>query len=233
MNQLVFLLPLFPLAGGLMAVFTPGLSASRLRIFIAFSGAFLFSVTVINIFPELFGGGKNPALYILAGFLFQLLIEQFTQGLEHGHLHQHHHHTFSVWPLFFSLSLHSFLEGYPLGSGMVAAGKSSYIIGIGLHELPAAFALLIFLKHNHLSRRARLVLLLLYSGMCMLGVATSRVLSAQITELETPALAFVAGIFLHISTTILFENSENHLYNRLKFVAIVLGMGLACALAFC
>jgi hypothetical protein len=35
------------------------------------------------------------------------------------------------------------------------------------------------------------------------------------------------GIFLHISTTILFESSENHRFNLIKFLVIILGAGLA------
>jgi zinc and cadmium transporter len=34
----------------------------------------------------------------------------------------------------------------------------------------------------------------------------------------------VVGIFLHISTTILFESTENHRFNALKFATILLGV---------
>ena len=37
----------------------------------------------------------------------------------------------------------------------------------------------------------------------------------------------VIGIFMHVSTTILFETSEDHHYNRKKGIAILLGAGLA------
>jgi zinc and cadmium transporter len=33
----------------------------------------------------------------------------------------------------------------------------------------------------------------------------------------------VTGILLHISTTILFESSEDHRFNLLKFITVVLG----------
>ena len=42
-----------------------------------------------------------------------------------------------------------------------------------------------------------------------------------------PLLAMVIGIFMHVSTTILFESSEDHHYNRRKGIAILLGAGLA------
>jgi hypothetical protein len=40
-------------------------------------------------------------------------------------------------------------------------------------------------------------------------------------------LAIVVGMFLHISTTIIFETSENHKFNFVKLISILLGCGLA------
>ena len=42
--------------------------------------------------------------------------------------------------------------------------------------------------------------------------------------------AIVIGIFLHVSTTILFESSKDHKFNIYKFGIIVLGIVLALAL---
>ena len=36
--------------------------------------------------------------------------------------------------------------------------------------------------------------------------------------------AIIIGVFLHISTIILFESSENHKFNLQKFAAIILGI---------
>ena len=44
-------------------------------------------------------------------------------------------------------------------------------------------------------------------------------------------LAVVVGMFLHISTTIIFETSENHRVNLLKLVCILLGAGLSMLLS--
>ena len=40
-------------------------------------------------------------------------------------------------------------------------------------------------------------------------------------------MAVVIGIFLHISTTILFESSVDHKFNLKKFVAVLLGVSIA------
>ena len=39
--------------------------------------------------------------------------------------------------------------------------------------------------------------------------------------------AVIVGVFLHISSIILFESSENHTFNFKKFIAIVLGFAIA------
>ena len=41
-------------------------------------------------------------------------------------------------------------------------------------------------------------------------------------------LAVVVGMFLHISTTIIFETNENHKFNVMKLTSILIG----CSLAF-
>jgi hypothetical protein len=40
-------------------------------------------------------------------------------------------------------------------------------------------------------------------------------------------LAMVIGIFLHVSTSILFETEENHHYNLQKFLTVCVGLGVA------
>jgi len=47
------------------------------------------------------------------------------------------------------------------------------------------------------------------------------------THYKTEITAIIIGIFLHISTIILFETSKDHRFNLLKFVAILVGMAVA------
>ena len=39
--------------------------------------------------------------------------------------------------------------------------------------------------------------------------------------------AIAVGVFLHVSTTILFETSKDHRFNLSKFLMIILGFGIA------
>jgi hypothetical protein len=50
---------------------------------------------------------------------------------------------------------------------------------------------------------------------------------ASLGQYYTAIMALVIGIFLHISTTILFESSDNHKFNIMKFVVIIAGAFIA------
>ena len=51
----------------------------------------------------------NLGLYILVGFFIQKILENFSSGVEHGHIHVHTKVPVSY--LLIALVLHSFLEG--------------------------------------------------------------------------------------------------------------------------
>jgi zinc transporter ZupT len=82
---------------------------------------------------------------VLAGFFFQIFLERYSEGIEHGHMHLHHKVKNNVVPIgiVLSLSIHSFTEGIPLGA-LIDNDKSFYslLIGIIIHEIPASFALI-------------------------------------------------------------------------------------------
>jgi zinc transporter ZupT len=164
-------------------------------------------------------------LYILGGFLFQLLLEQFSQGIEHGHIH---HSDTKAFPLgiMVSLCLHAFLEGMPLVSNQ----QNQLVFGIAIHHIPAAFALGSLLINTTLRKQSIIVMLVVFAAMTPLGFVTSNVLSqgmaGDISQHFDKIMAVVIGIFLHISTTILFESgsADHHKFNKRKMIAICLGI---------
>jgi len=84
------------------------------------------------------------------------------------------------------------------------------------------------LKGIKISKRAILFSLVLYACMSPLGALSSGFVHQLIPSYVFDyLLAFVIGTFLHISTTIIFETTENHKFNLLKLVSIVFGCGLA------
>lgn len=217
------------LASGLAVFFVKRDNASFLKLILSFSGAYLFAITVLHLIPHVYHGATTRpeviGLYILGGFLFQLVLEQFSQGIEHGHIHHSHTKAFPVG-IMVSLCLHAFLEGMPLVSNQ----QNQLVFGIAIHHIPAAFALGSLLINTSLRKQNIVLMLVIFAAMTPLGFMTSNMLSqgivGDISRHFDKIMAVVIGIFLHISTTILFESgsADHHKFNRRKMIAICLGI---------
>lgn len=191
------------------------------KILLAFSGAFLLSITVFELLPAVFSDTSAEAsgLWVMGGILTQILLESFSKGAEHGHMHGHDSKKFP-WGLFTGLCLHAFLEGTPIGH------HDHLIWGIIIHKLPIAIIISFFLWESHLSKSKMIFFLLFFALMTPLGTwSVSTYESLQNYTIELSAL--VIGIFLHVSTTILFESAEGHRFHTTKLLAIVSAIALA------
>ena len=211
-----------------------------MRLLLAFSGAFLFAMSLLHLIPELYeSGNANIGIWILAGFLIQLLLEYVSEGIEHGHVHIHehdhhkHNHAAKIpFGVVFGLCLHSLLEGMPLG---IETGNSKvfppFLTGIVLHNIPIAIAFMGLLLHLGHSKIKAFLLLGLFALMTPVGMLTSYFIGTQLQGDLQPyfniVTGIVVGIFLHISTTILFESTENHRFNAMKFISILFGAAVA------
>ncbi len=220
--------------GGISIFFFPKSNANRLKLILSFSGAYLFSITVLHLIPHVYSGaGHTIGLYVLGGFLFQVVLEQFSEGIEHGHIHtSHHEHYVFPWGIMTSLCLHAFLEGMPLAEGH----QHELLFGIALHHIPAAFALSSVLLQNKVNKKNIILLLVLFSTMSPLGFILSESIgngtTGNISVYFDKIMAVVIGIFLHISTTILFESGVDHRFNRKKLIAVLAGAIIAVLTLF-
>ena len=90
------------------------ISNQTTKLLISFSGAYLFSITVLHLIPETFNNENNlhTGLFVLIGFFLQIFLEQLSKGIEHGHKHVYKSVPISI---LIGLSIHSFIEGMPLG----------------------------------------------------------------------------------------------------------------------
>lgn len=210
------------------------ISSKNLKLLLSFSGAFLFAISVLHLIPEIYSSGTHDiGVFILIGFFAQILLEFFSEGIEHGHIHVHKHdHAKHAFPyaMMVGLSIHSFLEGMPLAN----FGNDTYkslLTGIILHNIPIAIALMTMLLQSHISRKQAVLWLVVFALVTPLGTFTSYAIGENIignfSVYFDKIMAVVVGIFLHISTTILFESTENHRFNLIKFVVILLGASLA------
>jgi zinc transporter ZupT len=211
--------------------------AQIIKLLLAFSGGFLLSIAFTHFIPDLYHEeSASIGIYILIGFLIQLLMEFFSGGIEHGHVHVHKGQKMP-WGMFLSLSVHSILEGIPLGNQLMGfeilsshdhGNDNSLLLGILFHQLPVAIALMTLLVNTNLSLVKSWIVLMLFGIMTPLGVAIGMLTLPGEFGLDYHViLAIVVGMFLHISTTIIFETSENHKFNLLKLLAIFVGCGLA------
>ncbi|MEZ4981814.1 MAG: hypothetical protein R2769_09555 [Saprospiraceae bacterium] len=104
------------LAGGLIPFFFKGYKKHYLKLVLSFSGAYLLGLTALHLLPEAFhDNGYSVGYWILAGFFLQLILELFSKGIEHGHIHPSHAVNWSfATQLMIGLCLHAFFEGLPL-----------------------------------------------------------------------------------------------------------------------
>jgi zinc transporter ZupT len=192
-------------------------------LFLSFSGAYLLSITVLHLIPDVFESQqKNIGVYILFGIVLQTVLEYLSKGAEHGHFHAHELKDHVPWLLFISLSLHAFLEGMPLGLN----GENTLLWAIVIHKIPIAIILGVFLKNSNLSTGKVFLFLSIFAIMSPLGSLVANEIYL-LQQFENELNALVIGIFLHISTAILFESSNNHQFNLKKFIAILVGFAVA------
>lgn len=221
------------LLGGIIALFFGKIPKNRYDLFLVFAGSYLFSVTLVHILPELFSLGIRPVrigIFVLAGFFFQQVLEYFSSGIEHGHIHTHHRSVTSGFTLVVALCIHALLEGSLLAHPETLVhhhGNSALLIGISIHKIPAAFALIAVLQASF-PKRTVLLSFFVFTISSPLGLLLSN--SALVNGIIASdafyvIYAIVAGSFLHISTTIVFESSPEHRFNGSRLLVALLGAG--------
>ncbi|MFK7000478.1 ZIP family metal transporter [Flavobacterium oreochromis] len=227
---MIYLVPFLSVVlGYLTAVIVQPKNKKNLKLLLAFSGSFLLALTVSHLLPQIFTGinmqngehlHNDIGIFIMAGILFQIILEYFSQGAEHGHVHGHNHLLHIPWALFISLCLHALLEGMPISQHPHIAW------GISIHHFPIAIILTTFLIQSHLNKSQIAIFMLSFALMTPIGTFISSY-TVFLIPYHKEITAFVIGILFHISSTIIFESSEGHKFNLAKLIAIILGIILA------
>jgi zinc transporter ZupT len=218
-----FLAPILAVLFGVLIVLLVSKSKPlNLKLFLAFSGAFLLSTTIFELLPEVYSHleTKKIGVYIMGGILLQILLEFYSKGAEHGHLHHNESKNIFPWFLFISLGIHAFFEGFPLKD------HHNIIIGVVIHKIPIAILITTYLLKSKLPKLKVVLFLLIFTAMTPLGSLAAEFLSIS------PAVIYsinsvVIGMFFHISTIILFESSEGHHFNLNKILMIISAVVLA------
>ena len=210
----------------------------NMPLLLSFGGAFLLGLCFLHLLPEAFASNGQAGYWVIGGFLIQIGLEYLSKGMEHGHIHGNR---FGLMA-FVSLCLHAFIESMPFGLEPVEMATHVHdghhhhhhhegagwplLIGIGLHKLPVAIALMTILEATVQSRARRWGWVLVFAVTPLVGIALAGSLpqdSATIGALN----GVLVGILLHIATTILFETSDGHEFNGRKFLTVILGLAMS------
>lgn len=191
-----------------------------------FSAGLLLTITVLEMFPMLYqnhgGIGINAGIWIIAGVGLQLVLESLSKGIEHGHVH-HHHENENVVPLsvMFGLFVHSFLDGMPIEAQAHTHEHLHLLWALAVHKIPETIVLSAFLFTLRIPKSYAFGVLLLFVFSAPLGAWLGTFLSLDFYLKMT---GIVAGIFLHISSIIIFESNEKHNLNKQKLFFVFLGI---------
>ena len=199
-----------------------------LNLILSFSGAFLLGITLLHIFPHLYEEESSTfivGIFIMIGFFIQVVLESYSKGIEHGHIHLHDFKK-TPYSLFVALCLHATLEG-----GVLTAPYSLELVSaILIHKIPVSFLLGLLLFTTSKNNTLPILLLIIFAICTPLGSFIGNQFNDSFflnTEISLLLMAVVTGSFLHISTTILFETSPEHKLKINKFLPALLGGFLA------
>ena len=214
-----------------------------LRLLLDFSSAYLLGVSFTHIIPEIFSGEGKAFLgyFVLLGFFIQLFLEYLSSGLSHGHEHSHDHGVrISPLPLILGIGLHAFFEGMPFAHEFHdhshSHGNDSLLLGIVIHKIPITIVLVsLFINHGYSFKKV-LFIISLFALASPLGSIISHfgisIVDVDIATYYQIIMAIVVGIFMHVSTTILFESDKHHHFNLKKMAVIMFGVVLAILSGF-
>lgn len=226
------------LAGGGIALRLKKYNPAHLRLVLSFSGAYILGISILHLMPGVYNQEDSTVgLWILLGFFLQLILEQLTKGVEHGHVHvEGQPSRYFALPIMVGLCVHAFIEGLPLNDYNefhqlhhgVGHNDNHLFYGIIIHKAPAAFALAILMLWSHSKFITIWLYLIIFAIMSPLGAFTASLFVLNLTVV-TKLVAVVIGSFLHISTTILFEADDKHQHQIpwRKMTAILAGLGIA------
>ena len=224
---------------------------------IPFSISFVLSLIFTHILPELYTSKSHfIGIFLLIGFILQIILELLSKGIEHGHVHAPADH--KGWtlllPLMIGLSLHSFIEGMPLISldetmqheiihhehdhsshehhHNTHSTGYIYFIMIIAHKLPVAAILMVFFIKHLKTRWKRYALLCFFALTAPLGALTGHALNnLNINEnIINILLAISTGMLLHIATLLVFEKHHEVKEKWSNILLIICGLILGILL---
>ena len=214
-------------AAGILLVELTGLKKSAdQKWFLILTGSYLFGITIVHILPESTEAGMPyVGLVVLIGFVVQYLLDFISGGIEHGHAHLPAQPEKLPFGLLLGLYVHAIVEGVPT-SLEHNHHHDILISAILLHKIPISMVLYLFLKRASKSPIRIWTAMIGFALCAPLGYLIGNAF-ASFENSTSYLLGFTAGIFLHVSTSIIFESGADHSFNLKKLAAVLVGFALA------
>ena len=213
---------------------------ARVKVLNAFTGAYLIALVMLHLLPDLYQSEPGLVLkpliiggFILFGFFLQIAMDSISMGIEHGHAHEIHGRM--AFGILAGLCLHAFVEAMALGQSpehQTAHDHAAHhflLVSVVVHNYPISIALLGMLLQSGMRKSSALLCLGLFAVMAPIGMFFST--QTGLAVYSRYLMAVVIGIFMHISTTILFESegADHHRIPVAKLVAVATGLLLGIA----
>ena len=234
-----YLILLSSIALGAITVFWLRLNDPKhVKVLNAFTGAYLLSLVMLHLLPDLYQPEPGIVLkplvigaFILSGFFLQIALDAISMGIEHGHAHEIRGRM--AIGILAGLCMHAFVEALALGQSPEhqtahdLAAHHFLLVSVVVHNYPISIALLGMLLQSGMKRSSALACLGLFAVMGPVGMFIST--HTGLAVYSRQLMAIVIGIFMHISTTILFESEDHHRFPTGKLVAVGVGLLLGIA----
>jgi zinc transporter ZupT len=231
-----YLVLLSSIALGVVTVFGLRLNDPRhVKVLNAFTGAYLLALVMLHLLPDLYevepGVVIRPLIiggFILFGFFLQIAMDSFSMGIEHGHAHEIRGRM--AVGILAGLCIHAFVEAMALGQSpehQSAHDKAAHhflLVSVVVHNYPISIALLGMLLQSGMKKSSALACLGLFAVMAPIGMFVSS--QTGLAVYSRYLMAIVIGIFMHISTMILFESEDQHRISPTKMFAVLVGLAL-------
>lgn len=219
----------------------------QLFLVMGFSAGVLIAAALLDLLPEameIVGADDGAArdrifLAALLGFFVYFTLDFFVHltaaghedkhdAEEHEHLHHHHHHPGTFGSLAaMGLTLHSFFDGFAIGSGFQAGQRIGWLVAIAVlaHDFGDGVTTIGIVLGSKGKLRTSIGWLLADATAPILGCAAALALSVSPTVIA-PLLGFFAGSFLFIGAAHLLPEALHEGKARWLYVAVVAGFGL-------
>jgi len=231
-----YLILLSSIALGAATVFGLRLNDPRhVKVLNAFTGAYLLTLVMLHLLPDLYEPEAGMVLkplviggFILFGFFLQIAMDSISMGIEHGHAHEIRGRM--AVGILAGLCIHAFVEAMALGQSpehQTVHDKAAHhflLVSVVVHNYPISIALLGMLLQSGMKKSSALACLGLFAVMAPVGMFFST--HTGLAVYSRYLMAIVIGIFMHISTMILFESEDHHRFPVGKLVAVVTGLAL-------